>query len=42
MRYIIPSLLFLLNTEIISWLALLILMGVFMADCWRSHEEVRG
>ena len=41
MRYIIPSLLFLLNTEVISWLALLILMGVFMADCWRSHEEVR-
>lgn len=41
MRYIIPSLLFLLNAEVVSWLALLILMGVFMADCWRSHEEVR-
>ena len=41
MRYIIPSLLFLANNEVISWLALLILMGVFLADCWRSHEEVR-
>ena len=41
MKYLIPCVLFLLNTEVISWLALLILMGVFMADCWRSHEEVR-
>jgi hypothetical protein len=37
MRYIIPSLLFLANNEVISWLALVILMGVFMADCWKAR-----
>ena len=41
MKYLIPCLLFLLNNEVISWLALLILFGVFAVDCWRSHEEVR-
>ena len=42
MKYLIPCALFLLNNEVFSWLALLILMGVFLVDCWRSHEEVRG
>lgn len=42
MRYIFPALLFLANDEVFSALALLIIMGVFLADCWRSHEEVRG
>ena len=37
MRYIFPSLLFLANNEVISWLALLIIMGVFLADCWKAR-----
>lgn len=37
MRYAIPSLLFLANNEVISWLALLIIMGVFLADCWKAR-----
>ena len=37
MRYAIPCLLFLANDECFSVLALLILMGVFLMDCWKAR-----
>ena len=37
MRYIMPCLMFLANNEVVSWLALLILMGVFLMDCWKAR-----
>ena len=43
MRYIFPCLMFLANNEVISWLALLIIMGVFLADdLWKVESDVRG
>lgn len=42
MRYIMPCLLFLANDEVISMLALVIVMVIFLLDCWKSHEEVRN
>lgn len=39
MRYIVPCLLFLANDECASWLALLILMGIFLADCWKARTK---
>ena len=37
MRYIMPCLMFLANNEVVSWLALVIIMGVFLADCWKAR-----
>lgn len=37
MRYIFPSLLFLANDEVFSALALVIIMGVFLTDCWKAR-----
>ena len=39
MRYIIPCLMFLANNEVISWLALVIIMGVFLVDCWMARPR---
>ena len=42
MRYFFPCLMFLANNEVISWLALLILFGIFLLDCWRARPNYGG
>ena len=37
MKYLIPCALFLLNNEVFSWLALLILAGMFLGECWKAR-----
>lgn len=39
MKYIIPCILFLLNSEIMSLLALLIMSGMFFADVLKERER---
>lgn len=37
MRYIFPCLLFMANDEVFSAMALVIIMGVFLLDCWKAR-----
>ncbi len=39
MRYWIPCLLFLANSEVISLIALMILFSVFLSDIWKAKVE---
>lgn len=38
MKYLAPCLMFLANNEVISWLALLVLAGMFLADIVKERS----
>ena len=39
MKYLIPCLLFLANDECFSALALVIMAGMFLVDCWMARPR---
>lgn len=41
MKYLAPAILFLLNDELFSVVALLIMMLMFLADCWNAKNKYK-
>lgn len=39
MKYLAPAILFLLNDELFSMIALTIMILMFLADCWNAKNK---
>ena len=39
MKYAIPAILFLFNDELFSVISLVIMMLLFLADCWNAKQK---
>lgn len=41
MKYLAPAILFLLNDELFSVIALTVMVLMFLADCWNAKDKYK-